>query len=114
MSPVGVFTFLLPEKGEVTIGRAADCEVRLDDPEASRYHARLSMGDAPSVVDQGSDNGTFLAGRRLEPNAAVTLAAGELITVGSTVIVLQGIAAHSPDEPTVRNRSSRLWSQGAF
>jgi transcriptional regulator with AAA-type ATPase domain len=114
MSPVGVFTFLLPEKGEVTIGRAADCEVRLDDPEASRYHARLSMGDAPSVVDQGSANGTFLAGRRLEPNAAVKLAAGELITVGSTVIVLQGIAAHSPDEPTVRNRSSRLWSQGAF
>jgi two-component system, NtrC family, response regulator AtoC len=114
MSPVGVFTFLLPESGDVTIGRAADCEVRLDDPEASRYHARLSMGASPCVADQGSANGTFMAGRRLEPNAAVHVAAGELITVGSTVLALQGIAAHSPDEPTVRNRSSRLWSQDAF
>jgi two-component system, NtrC family, response regulator AtoC len=113
MSPVGMFTFLLPEGGDVTIGRAADCHVRLDDPQASRYHLRISMRPSPVVVDQGSANGTFIGGRKLEASSEVPLVAGELISVGATVLVLQSVATQGPDEPTLRS-TSRLWSQDAF
>ncbi len=105
MSKVGVFTFPLPEAGEITIGRAADCHVRVDDPKASRYHARLRMGAPAQLVDQSSANGTFIGGRRLEAGVAVDLAVGEMVTIGATVLVMQSSAASAP---------VRVWSQGAF
>src|SRR6185437_1731404 len=105
LSKVGVFTFPLPERGEVTIGRAADCHVRIDDPKASRYHARLRIAAPCKVIDQGSANGTFLGGRRLEAGVAEDLAAGEPLTIGTTVLVLQCSEAAAP---------LRVWSQEAF
>jgi DNA-binding NtrC family response regulator len=107
MSKVGVFTYPVPASGEVTIGRAADCHVRVDDPKASRYHARLKLGAGavPRLVDQSSANGTFVAGRRLEPGVEATLAVGEMVTIGATVLVLQSSSANSP---------VRVWSQAAF
>ena len=105
MSRVGVFTFPLPDEGEVTIGRGADCHVRVDDPKVSRCHIRLRIDPAPHVVDPGSANGTFIGGRRLEPNRPVDLAVGEMVTLGTTVLVLQRTAATAP---------VRVWSRGAF
>jgi putative peptide zinc metalloprotease protein len=53
--------------GDVTIGRAADNAVRLDDPAVSRNHARIRPGtDGPVVEDVGSRYGTWLDGRRLD------------------------------------------------
>lgn len=54
--------FRLPEHGVVTIGRAADCDVRLDDTSVSRKHARLYLPSL-EVEDLESRNGSFLLGR---------------------------------------------------
>jgi two-component system, NtrC family, response regulator AtoC len=54
--------FRLPEQGLVTIGRGADCDVRLDDSSVSRKHARLHLPSL-EVEDLESRNGTFLQDR---------------------------------------------------
>src|SRR5690349_12029146 len=52
----------LPEKGEVVIGRASDADIRLNDDDISRRHARLTVaknGDV-TITDLGSTNGTYV------------------------------------------------------
>jgi hypothetical protein len=47
----------------VSVGRAADNDLVLPDPEVSRHHARLFLHDATwRVVDLGSTNGTRVNG----------------------------------------------------
>jgi pSer/pThr/pTyr-binding forkhead associated (FHA) protein len=51
----------------VLIGRSRDCDVTLDDPNASRRHAELRQEDGRWVVtDLGSTNGIKVNGRRVE------------------------------------------------
>jgi class 3 adenylate cyclase len=59
----------------------------LDDSEISRRHLELRPVDGEVVVtDLGSTNGTLIDGRPL--TGSVTLAAGSLVTLGSTTIAL--------------------------
>ena len=49
----------LVERGVLRLGRGAECEVRLDDPTASRCHAELRVNDGRVwVKDAGSRFGT--------------------------------------------------------
>jgi DNA-binding NtrC family response regulator len=51
----------------IVIGRSADCQLAIDDPEVSALHVELSIGrDGVLVRDLGSRNGTFLNGVRLD------------------------------------------------
>ncbi len=50
----------------LTLGRDAECSVVLDDPNVSRFHARLVFHNAAIwVQDAGSRNGVFLNGKRV-------------------------------------------------
>ncbi len=52
----------------LTIGRDADNEVVLDDPQVSRHHARIEFdGMNYRIVDLDSRNGTYLANDKLLP-----------------------------------------------
>jgi putative peptide zinc metalloprotease protein len=77
---------VLPDGGRVpidaalTIGRASDAAIRLDDQTVSRRHARIVPGpDGPVIEDVGSTFGTLVNGqplagpRRLEPGSEVRL-----------------------------------------
>jgi predicted component of type VI protein secretion system len=75
----------------VTIGRAPECEVRLDVRWISREHARIQMQGKQYVLeDAGSKNGVFLNGQRvisprvLEDGDRIQVAPGlELVFVDS-------------------------------
>jgi pSer/pThr/pTyr-binding forkhead associated (FHA) protein len=71
---------------EMTIGRAAGCQVALpDDTFASTVHARIYGRDgAIYVEDLGSTNGTYLNGMRL--GAPAVLRPGDQLQVGNTVL----------------------------
>lgn len=72
----------------LTVGRAADCTLVLDDDFASSRHARLSPSpDGWLLEDLGSTNGTRLDGVPLESPAIVT--AGATVQVGKTVLELR-------------------------
>ncbi len=53
--------------GEMFIGRGDDATIQLKHPLISRKHARLYLSPAGYVVeDQGTKNGTFVGGRRIQ------------------------------------------------
>jgi DNA-binding winged helix-turn-helix (wHTH) protein len=52
-------------EGENLLGRDDKCAVRLDSSSASRHHARILVREGRAVIeDLGSNNGTWVAGRR--------------------------------------------------
>lgn len=68
------------------IGRATNCDIVLDDLNASRTHAEI-FRESPSVwglADLGSTNGTLVNGKHI---ASVLLNDGDRITVGTTTFV---------------------------
>ena len=74
--------------GTLSIGRAAGCEITLDDTFISQVHARVTNGPSGVVVeDLGSTNGTYL--NRKKVTAPVVVQSGDVIQVGSTVLELQ-------------------------
>jgi pSer/pThr/pTyr-binding forkhead associated (FHA) protein len=57
-------TFVPIPPGRLVIGRSADCDVRVPDPQVSRYHcAIVQEGDILRVSDLGSKQGTRLNGQ---------------------------------------------------
>ena len=73
--------------GEFVIGRAANCQLSLDDPLVSRNHATLTVThDAVVVADLGSRNGVRVNNERVEGKR--TLAHGDQISIGSQDMVL--------------------------
>jgi pSer/pThr/pTyr-binding forkhead associated (FHA) protein len=52
--------------GTTAIGRAPECDLRLDEPGMSRMHARLvPTDDGLLLEDLGSTNGSFINGKRV-------------------------------------------------
>lgn len=49
--------------GDTTVGRAPNCDLIIDDPSISRWHARFQVtGDRCTLTDVGSRNGTYRNG----------------------------------------------------
>lgn len=72
----------------MTVGRGADCELRLDDTYASTQHARIfGRNGAWYVEDLGSTNGTFVNDQKLAAPAQVQ--PGDKIRIGTTVMELR-------------------------
>lgn len=72
----------------MTLGRAADCDVRVDDPGASRQHARLRARiDGVWIEDLGSKNGTLVNGVKV-PREGQRLNPGDTFYVGSQRFVV--------------------------
>ena len=72
----------------ITIGRAADCTLVIDDEFASGRHARISRQDGQWVLDDlGSTNGTYV--RKEQVQGPVTLQVRVPIRIGRTVLELR-------------------------
>lgn len=74
------------ERDEVTIGRALEADVRLNDARASRLHARISThrdvtngSDSYRITDLGSTNGTTVNGEIIDE---MVLNDGDKIVIG--------------------------------
>ncbi|MFF9811848.1 FHA domain-containing protein [Streptomyces sp. NPDC014006] len=75
--------------GEVRVGRSADADVPLDDPDVSRLHCAvtLSADGRVTVADLNSTNGTTLDGTRVGERA-VRFAPGSLLRIGESALRL--------------------------
>jgi hypothetical protein len=111
-----------------TLGRAADCQVVIADPRASRRHAEIATFSEPSAVtdadasghgtaggwvlrDLGSTNGTWLNGRRI--TTLERLRDGDVIEVGGARFTFRDPdatleSAHFPDL-VVDEASGETW-----
>jgi hypothetical protein len=74
----------LPPMGdgsELTVGRQPDCDLVIDDPSVSKFHATLKwdpQNRRTTIEDKGSTNGTFL-------NAAIRLRRESILKDGDIV-----------------------------
>ena len=90
-----------------TIGRSLQADVVIEDPELSRFHARISAvdGGRASIQDLGSTNGVFVNGVRTEQ---ATLVKGDRLRMGRHEFVLEDLEPQwtldSPQTTLVRTR----------
>ncbi|MFF8092364.1 FHA domain-containing protein [Streptomyces sp. NPDC016675] len=75
--------------GQVRLGRSAEADVALDDPDVSRMHCAVTVAadGRVSVADLGSTNGTTLDGTRVG-DRPVRFAPGALLRVGESALRL--------------------------
>jgi hypothetical protein len=81
------------------LGRAADCDITLDDSLASRYHAEIQVtGQGLRVKDLGSTNKTLVNG---SPISETPLNDGDQIQIGNTrlQVVLAGATRPTASQP---------------
>lgn len=87
----------------MTVGRMADCAIRLQDGSISRHHASIeSVGGTLFLVDNGSSNGCFRNGDRV-PRCEIRV--GDLITLGAVAfdVVIKSaseVASAAPVSPS--------------
>jgi pSer/pThr/pTyr-binding forkhead associated (FHA) protein len=80
--------------GELTIGRGAECALRLPDPKVSRRHATLASAQhGIQVHDDDSLNGTWVNDRRI--TGLASLSAGDRLRIGGSEFV---VVEHQDDE----------------
>ena len=93
-------TYNLPASGTLTIGRGESNAVRVDDPLASRAHARLHVrvdgGEGMFLEDLGSVNGTRVKEQALARGQKVPVTTGETIQIGSSVLIVQNRTKRAP------------------
>ncbi|AKJ12807.1 hypothetical protein ABB07_23060 [Streptomyces incarnatus] len=86
--------------GRITVGRSAEADVPLDDPDVSRLHCAVTVAadGQVSVADLGSTNGTALDGVRVGEHP-VRVPAGGLLRIGESA--LRVAPSGGPGAPTV-------------
>lgn len=94
-------------RGSATIGRDEGSDLRVQDPEVSRRHAKVTVQDGNAWIDDLSSlNGTFVNGERVIERQS--LVGGDRIQVGLTMIELTLPVAARPTaisaQPTVAAR----------
>jgi pSer/pThr/pTyr-binding forkhead associated (FHA) protein len=76
-----------PLTEEITVGRAAGCQVTIDDTYASQLHARVFLREGQVYVeDLGSTNGTYLNRRKV--TGPMQVQRGDKLQIGNTVLEL--------------------------
>ena len=65
----------------ISIGKSSSCNIRISNEYVSSYHAELILLDNGDIflVDCNSTNGTFLQGKRIQPNVEVPVRRGDKI-----------------------------------
>lgn len=76
----------------ISIGRDPLSDIVMNDPEISRHHAKLvRVANGYTIEDFGSTNGTYIDGRQLNAHTETELVPGQLVSMGSGVILLYGV-----------------------
>lgn len=77
--------------GALTIGRAPDNGLVLEDGRASRHHARIDTRRGSLVLtDLGSTNGSWVNDRRID---SIALGEGDRLRIGTTTLVIESVEA---------------------
>lgn len=94
--------------GQIRIGRSAEADVPLDDPDVSRLHCAVTVSDdgRVSVADLGSTNGTSLDGEEVR-DRPVRLKPGALLRLGESTLRLTS-GARTPTLETAPDGEGHL------
>jgi predicted component of type VI protein secretion system len=83
--------------GAHLLGRVPEASVRIDSASVSRHHARITVSDAgSSIEDLGSKNGTFLNGTRV--TGSQPLRDQDEVRLGRVRVVFRAFTASASTE----------------
>lgn len=114
LHPLDLEQSKIPLTGDrVVLGRAEQCDVRLDDQSISRQHARIQRTAAGcEIVDMGSTNGLFVNDR---PTTAAVLQSGDRLRLGKRIFrFLSDTDVEAKYYETVYTMMTRDGLTGAF
>jgi predicted component of type VI protein secretion system len=97
-----------PLAGPMTIGRAIDCDLTIDDPMGSRRHCHIEPaveGDGWALTDLDSRNGTLVNGKRITQRTPLNNT--DIITVGKVHITFHA-SGYQPPRPTDPHEAMRM------
>ncbi|MFD3541259.1 FtsK/SpoIIIE domain-containing protein [Streptomyces sp. NPDC058662] len=99
----------LLHSGRISVGRSADADVPLDDPDVSRLHCAVTVtpDGRVAVADLGSTNGTTLDGAPVGPRS-VALPPGALLRVGESTLRLAAATTAAPPRPVTPDLEGHL------
>jgi pSer/pThr/pTyr-binding forkhead associated (FHA) protein len=84
--------------GVTSLGRGADCWIRVKSAQVSRKHCELhEVGDKLSIRDLGSSNGTWVNGKRV--TGQQVLKPGDELTLGGVTFRVAALDAAVPNTP---------------
>ncbi len=90
---------LLEEGRDYTLGRDRNADLPLEEPEASRQHARVSLREGVMWLrDLGSSNGTYLRGASLPAGQDVAWPPGAEMRIGDDRLVYRDPLAEALDD----------------
>ncbi len=116
-------TMLRVAEEGTTLGRSSENTFQFHDITISRHHATLRMDSRGSVsmTDEGSTNGSFVNGQRIELRRAIKLEHGDRIQLGTGVILKlvhldpsDERFQHEMFERTVRDGMTGLYNRAYF
>ncbi|MDL2081348.1 FtsK/SpoIIIE domain-containing protein [Streptomyces sp. GXMU-J15] len=95
--------------GQIQVGRSADADVPLDDPDVSRLHCAVTVAadGRVSVADLGSTNGTTMGGTRIG-SRPVRFPPGALLRIGESALRLAPAGGPGARVPTVPDGEGHL------
>lgn len=71
-------------RNNASLGRSSSCDIKLEDSSVSSHHAHFcAVGSRAAIQDDGSKNGSFVNGERLQPGSPKTLHPGDVIKLGT-------------------------------
>lgn len=86
-SPTRGVRYVSLDRDVVTVGRSKECDLMLEDTEASRKHCQVRKWAGKFLLeDLKSKNGTFVNGKKV---ASHTLSDGDRIAVGDSSFVFK-------------------------
>lgn len=95
--------------GTSYVGRDRNMDIRLSDPQVSKRHARITVGESIEITDTNSANGLVMGGQRMTRS---TLTSADTVAIGSTVVSVVSLhrsTSLAPTSPVVEfNRSPRV------
>jgi pSer/pThr/pTyr-binding forkhead associated (FHA) protein len=95
--------------GTVSIGRAKNNDVRIQDSTVSSHHAKIvTFYNASYIEDLGSTNGTFVNGKRVKKQ---TLKPGDIISLGALSLKVENEEAVEPMATSLRADAEDTSSQ---
>jgi len=88
---------VVPERARSLVGRDPSCDIRVEHPLVSRFHAELLRGDdgAYRIADAGSTNGVFVNGRAVR---VATIGADDIVQIGPYRFYLVNGRLHQADD----------------
>jgi hypothetical protein len=70
------------DKDHISLGRERTCDIVVRTPGVSKNHARFLPGQALRLEDLGSQNGTFVDGKRIAANQPIEVRPGAQLVFG--------------------------------